>query len=144
MAGDWTVPTLYRRGTPRARREVRAKVAHTDHQKRRVEVFVTEPILRELRWRAGGHVSAAFKSEPSALMLRLTPAHKGLRATAQNAGSRTVRICVAGAPIGTGLCAPVRSVPFAIAEGRLTVWLPVEWAARRLAETEPAKITEAA
>jgi hypothetical protein len=125
----WTKPVLTRKGSPRAKPEVRAKVAHTDAQKRRLEVFVTEPVMDALGWSSGGAVKAEFRSGHDGLELRLSPAHRGLRATHNSPKSKTVRVCIAGAPIRSGLCAPVQVVAFEIAGAALIVSLPASWSA---------------
>lgn len=120
-------PVLTRHGSARSVRQVRAAVLHTETRSRRLEVFITKPVLDELGWISGGIVAPHFARTPNALVLRLAPAHSGLRATPASRRSPTVRVVVSGAPLARGLCAKVRVVDFNINGQTLFANLPRDW-----------------
>lgn len=132
----WGVVSHDRPGSPRSVLAVRARIAHTSAQKRRLDVFVTEPVAALLGWCAGGAVQPQFARTKTSFHVRLTPAHSGIRATPPSPKSKTLRVAVSGAPLARGLCAKVREVPYHIDAGVLVADLPLEWA---LAEVEATK-----
>ena len=124
------VPTRHalRKGTPRATSAVvRAKLVHTGHGGRRIELLLTALVLTALDWKEGGHVKVAARADADALILRLTPSHAGPRVVRHQVRSATCRICVSGDFIAGSACAPVRSVPFGEQDGALLVRLPLDW-----------------
>lgn len=131
----WTDAVQSRRSTPRATRPVvRARVGHTSCQKRRLEISITPPVLRLLGWTTGGSVHPSFSKIDGALLVRLAPAHKGLRLICPSKHSATVRVAISGAPILPGLCAPIRAIFFTIDGQSLIASLPADWACLAKAE----------
>lgn len=124
---QWVPPRQTRRPSARAKSEVRAKVAHTSSQKRRIEIFVTEPVCVALGWVSGGVVAAAFRSSPDSTQVRLQPSHIGVRAVAVGRTSKTVRVVIAGAPLRPAICAGTRSVSYRMDGTALIADLPKEW-----------------
>lgn len=124
----WTGVSHTRKSTSRSKASVSARVVHTSAQKRRLDLFVTEPVYREMGWRNGGKVRPEFMIDGQSLKVRIFPSHDGLKACNQSPRSKTVRVPISGAPIDKGLCAKVRSVPFIIDGNTLIAHLPLEWA----------------
>lgn len=116
-----------RRGTPRAQAAVRARISHTATNKRRLDVYVTDPVLRLLGWELGGRLHAAFSTSPFPATVILTPSHNGVRITVQSKKSRTGRVVVTSDIIRRGTCAPVRDVSFRVIDGALAINLPPAW-----------------
>lgn len=118
-----------RKGTPRARTdEVRAKLVHTSHQSRRIEIFITADLVKRLGWIAGGTVAPSWAVIDANLLMTFTPAHHGLRVQPSNKKTTTCRIAVSGEFIAKSQCARVRPVEFMMDGGTLLVTLPREWA----------------
>jgi hypothetical protein len=126
-----------RRGGPRAVEAVRARIAHTATNKRRLDVFVTEPVQAKLGWKAGGIVSSTLTSTPFPATVLLRPAHHGLRLGTGGKKSKTARVSITSPVIANGVCAPVRDVPFRVAGQSLAVSIPADWLV-------PAPVAEAA
>ena len=116
-----------RRGSPRAKAEVRAKIAHTAHQGRRIELFVTEPVVETLRWGIGSRVDADIGVGADAHLLRLTPSHEGVKLLATSNRSGTLRVCIYGDFLRPSICAPIRSLPYHREGSALFIELPEEW-----------------
>ncbi len=127
----WSPPQQTRRSSPRAQEEVRARIAHTTAQKRRLELFVTEPVMRTLGWELGRTVEVFFRAPNAGLpfQLMVRAAHRGLSISQPSRKSRTGRVVVSGGPISKGICAPVRALSYAIQNGALVVDLPTAWCA---------------
>jgi hypothetical protein len=89
---------------------------------------VTQPVREVLGWKQDGIVSPSFFRGCDCLLVKLVPAHSGLRATAQSHKSGTVRIAVSGAPLSQGLCAKVRPVSYTVEGSTLIAELPMDWA----------------
>lgn len=121
-----------RKPSPRSSRAVRARIVHTSAQKRRLDIFVTEPVHKDANWKVGGTVSAQFAVDSDGFYIRMEPAHSGLKASPQNSSSRTVRVAVSGAPIKNGLCAKVCDVQFEIMGSSIVARLPLDWARAEL------------
>lgn len=121
--------TITRKGTPRSTKpDVRAKLVHTASNGRRIEVFVTAPVLAKLGWKAGGLVRPTISYADAALWLRFTPAHVGLTIAPHGGKTTTCRISISGDFIARSACAAVRSVPFETADSALLVAIPLPWA----------------
>lgn len=133
---NWSPPQKTRRATPRAKTEVRVKVVHTSHQKRRLEVFITGPVMKLAGWLDGAAVRASFVAVDGRFFLRLKPSHGGLLVKSQSEKSETARVTVSCAPIHQGLCAPIRSVSFEVKDGDIAIELPSEWAVWKAPEPE--------
>lgn len=114
-----------RKGSPRAVHDVRAKVVHTARQGRRIELFLTGPVLQKMGWRHGGRVSVFVGT--ASLILR--PSHFGLLLSRFNSRTETVRLCIHGDFIRQSACAPVRSLDYETDpdESVIAVKLPREW-----------------
>ncbi len=125
----WTNAVQTRKPTPRSARTVRARISHTSAQKRRLDIFVTEPVCRDAEWTANGTVRAQFSRDNTGFYVRVFPSHSGVKASPTSRKSKTLRIAISGAPIVNGLCAKVREVPFVIEGSIITVSLPLDWAA---------------
>ena len=122
----FTPLTKSRKSSSRAPRSVRAKVAHTSHNKRRLEVFIPAPVLRAIGWQPGGKVKPEISSIGH---LRLSTAHSGLTLAKYSPKSTTVRVTVTGDFICRGLCAKVRPVEHSGKRDQLIIKLPPEWVA---------------
>ena len=123
----WRAPRMVRPGSPRAVAAVRAKIAQVRGRKSRLEVFITEPVLRGLGWPLGGSVEAHFAASNPPLC-RLRPAHKGLTLSAATRRTRTARVTIGGHPFSAA-SAKVRCLPYSIEDGALYVTIPSEWRA---------------
>lgn len=124
----WTGVVHARKSSPRSKDAVRARVVHTDAQKRRLDLFVTEPVYRKLGWEVGSRVSAEFATASGRFLVRIAPSHFGLKLSLPNLTSGTVRIPISSAPIANGLCAGVREVSFELQGSALVASLPMDWA----------------
>lgn len=131
-----TVPVSFsqakskRRGSPRSTQPLaRAKLVHTSHGGRRIEVFVTAPLMQKLRWKAGGRVQAGFRVDGAAMLVRLTPSHSGPALAPTTRKTTTCRVHVCGDFIAPSACAPIRVVPYQIIGGTLDLTLPRAWGA---------------
>jgi hypothetical protein len=119
----WEKIARKRRGTSRSGITVRAKVVHTSHQTRALELFVSAKLQDLLGWQLGGRVDVLC-SKPR---LKLTAAHRGLRLCRAGKKTGTARIYVSGDFIAPSICAPVRLVPHHIEGVSLIVLLSSDW-----------------
>lgn len=128
----WTNAATQRRGSARARHPVaRAKLVHTSHNGRQIVAYLTKPLVDQAGWINGGVVSVSWLDAETDLMVRLTPAHKGIRALPDSKKTTTCRLVVSGDFIAKSACAPVRDVPFTICDsGAVILYLPRDWLAR--------------
>ncbi len=121
---------IQRKGSPRAvRPESRAKLVHTSTGGRRIEAFITAPLVRALGWREGGSVRVEVARDGENLLVRLSPAHSGPRVLPSCRTSTTCRVCISGDFIAPSACAPVRIVAHEKDGSRLLLRLPLAWAA---------------
>lgn len=117
-----------RKGSPRAKTAVRARVAHTATNKRRLDIYVTKPVMDELGWSLGGAVAAHLDGRQGAeALIRISPAHSGLRVHRSHRKSTTGRVAVTTDALARGVCAPVRDVPFETVASSLVARLPAQW-----------------
>jgi hypothetical protein len=129
---DFMAPLVQRRGTPRAKMAVRARIVHREPGNRRLELFLTEPVMGAASWTLGGHVDVRLGTTQETFnTVLLRPAHRGLRAVKNGRTSSTARIVVTGANLARGICAPVRSVPYEIMGSVIAVHLPADWFPQR-------------
>jgi hypothetical protein len=124
----WHGVVKTRRPTARAGHAVRARVVHTATQKRRLDIFVTKPIYEAAGWSPGGAIATTFAIKADALLVKLTPAHCGVRAAKHSKKSTTIRVAISGSPIRQGLCASVQEVSFSLDGSSIIARLPVNWA----------------
>lgn len=117
-----------RRATSRASSDVRARIVHTSHQKRRLDLFIPQVVYASLGWEIGGFLSISYALAPERLVVRIGPAHKGVRMTRVATKSACGRICISGSFINQAGCALRRAVPFMVEHGALVVTLPIAWA----------------
>lgn len=124
---DWMQPKTRRMSSPRAKPAVRARVVHTDGPRRKLDVFVTEPVQAQLGWKLGQMVEVHFSATSGAMILRMRPAHRGLTLRKDAKTTRTARVTISGAPLAPTMCAKVREVPYSFSDGVLFAHLPAEW-----------------
>ena len=132
IVSRWDAPSFSRKGSLRATTEaVRAKLVHTSRGGRRIELFLTKPLMDRMGWREGGFLKTVWKIENGNLCILLSPAHSGKRAVRASASSSTCRVAISGDFINRSACAPVRTVPHTIlaSDGSIYVDLPAPWAA---------------
>lgn len=125
---DLSKTNFPRKGSPRSKSDVRAKVVHTATNKRRIEIMVTQPVYSALGWKEGSFVSAMLQKVNGLPTVVLSPAHQGIRLTPRGGTTKTIRLSLPGGLLKKGMCAPVRSVPFENGPfDLLQVTLPAEW-----------------
>lgn len=123
------LPKKSRRSTPRARLEVRAKVAHTVTQGRRIELFVTGPVMEHCGWQLGNRVSIEIGNGSDAGHLRISPSHRGLLLSSAHLRTKTARLCLYGDFLKARICAPVRPLKWDTNGAILRVEIPRDWLA---------------
>lgn len=117
-----------RRGSPRSKNEVRARIAHTSTNGRRLDLFITQPVIELLGWRGeGGAISVCRVEARDNVGLILKPSHRGWRLHPIGRTTRTLRLAITTDALRPSRCAPVRAVSHEIHGDELSVSLPTEW-----------------
>jgi len=117
-----------RKSTPRSTNsEARAKLVPTSHNRRRIEIFLTQQLYSQAEWKMGGTLTAKVALIDDALILALSPSHDGLRMLPTSPTTTTCRVSISGDFICPTACAPVRRVKHALVDGAIHLYLPREW-----------------
>lgn len=113
-----------RKSTSRSPNVIRAKVVHTSHNKRRLEVFIPKNIWMPLGWKMGGKILVQCSENGC---IRLSPAHDGVLANPTKDSTTTLRIVISGDIIRKSICSPSRNIEFQVDSQSLFIQLPDEW-----------------
>ncbi len=116
--------TVKRNGSSRSPSVVKAKIVHTSHNKRRMEVFIPKTIWEPLNWKQKCFVEARISTSG---VLRLTQSFIGSRANFATSHTSTFKICISGDFIKKAICSPVRPVEHQVTGESIFVQIPAEW-----------------